>query len=209
MPAHASAGRPGPGRSHDPAAAAALPELVGPVDLPVGDPQRHQRSASSRHRGSLWLRAAGTWRVVGGRSDLGASSRERPTDRLDSELVTMSVDVIDDHFDGRSSSAAKKAEADFRIELARRSSLTSWRNALTSAASSVVTPTRSPRSISCCGPNHEATRPHNQAAQQPAGPNPASGQSQPGAAAQDEQPVPSHHRCNGGSSSSPKGPASA
>jgi hypothetical protein len=32
----------------------------------------------------------------------------------------MRVDVVDDHFDGRSSSAAKKADADLRIAFARR-----------------------------------------------------------------------------------------
>ena len=38
-------------------------------------------------------------------------------DRLDAELPTVLVDVADYLWDGRSSSAAKKAEADFRISL--------------------------------------------------------------------------------------------
>ena len=53
--------------------------------------------------------------IVGTRSDLHAGSTQRGTDRLDSEFVLMLVDELDDYFEGRSSSAAKKAEADFRI----------------------------------------------------------------------------------------------
>ena len=52
-------------------------------------------------------------RVIGARSDL-----QHLADRLDSELVTMLVDVVDDHFDGRSSSAAKKADAERKISFA-------------------------------------------------------------------------------------------
>jgi hypothetical protein len=46
----------------------------------------------------------------------------------------MLVDVIDDHLDGRSSSAAKKADADFKIEFARRNSRFSCSNSLIRAA---------------------------------------------------------------------------
>ena len=53
--------------------------------------------------------------IVGTRSDLHAGSTQRGTDRLDSEFVLVLVDVGADYFEGRSSSAAKKAEADFRI----------------------------------------------------------------------------------------------
>ena len=53
-----------------------------------------------------------------------------PADGLDSELVTVLVDERDDHFDGRSSSAAKKADADLRIAFARRSSRTSCSSSL-------------------------------------------------------------------------------
>ena len=51
---------------------------------------------------------------------------------------------------GRSSSAAKKAEAAFRISLARRSSVTSLRRALISAISSLVLPGLTSPSISAC-----------------------------------------------------------
>lgn len=59
-----------------------------------------------------WALFAG---IVGTRSDLHAGSTQRGTDRLDSEFVLVLVDVGADYFEGRSSSAAKKAEADFRI----------------------------------------------------------------------------------------------
>jgi hypothetical protein len=58
------------------------------------------------------------------------------------------VDERDDHRCGRSSSAAKKAEAAFKISFARRSSAFSFFNALTCADSSVVTPGRCPASTS-------------------------------------------------------------
>src|SRR5690606_28754230 len=128
-------------------ASGGLPELVGPVDLAVRDPQReqdlgHHRVADGPSR-RLDLAALGG--VVGARSDLQDSA-----DRLDSELVTMAVDVIDDHFDGRSSSAAKKAEADLRIAFARRSSRTSCSSAFTLSASAELTPGFAPSSMSAC-----------------------------------------------------------
>jgi len=60
----------------------------------------------------------------------------------------MPVDVVDDHLCGRSSSAAKEAAADLRIELARRSSRTSCSSALTRARSSLEVPAFSPSSMS-------------------------------------------------------------
>ncbi len=55
---------------------------------------------------------------------IGAGSGQLSTDRLNSVLLTVSVDVVDDHFEGQSSSVAKEADADLRIiEFARRSSL--------------------------------------------------------------------------------------
>jgi putative transposase len=92
--------------------AGGLPELVGPVDLPVRDPQHHEDLHHHRvpQRPSRRLDLAGLGRVVRARSHL-----QRPADGLDSELVTVTVDVVDDQRCGRSSSAAKKADADFRI----------------------------------------------------------------------------------------------
>lgn len=68
--------------------------------------------------------------IVGTRSDLPTSCTQRGTDRLDSEFVLMLVDEGDDYFEGRPGSAAKKAEADFRIWLARRSSRFSFSRSL-------------------------------------------------------------------------------
>src|SRR5699024_3299341 len=82
--------------------------------------------------------------IVGTRSDLHAGITQRGTDRLDSEFVLMLVDELDDYFEGRSSSAAKKAEADFKIWLARRSSRFSFSRSLIRWASAVVAPGRSP-----------------------------------------------------------------
>jgi hypothetical protein len=52
----------------------------------------------------------------------------------------MLVDVIDDHLDGRSSSAAKKADADFKIAFARRARGSPARALLIRAASSLEVP---------------------------------------------------------------------
>src|SRR5699024_5299128 len=59
-----------------------------------------------------WALFAG---LVGTRCDLRAGSTHGGSDRLVSECVLVLVDVGADSFEGRSSSAAKKAEADFRI----------------------------------------------------------------------------------------------
>jgi hypothetical protein len=63
-------------------------------------------------------------------------------DRLDSEHLAVLVDERYERFDDRSSSAAKKADAAFKISFARRSSAFSARSRLISAASSDVTPGR-------------------------------------------------------------------
>ena len=84
--------------------------------------------------------------VVRARSDLDACLTQGCADRLDSELVFALVDEGDDYFEGRSSSAAKKADADFRIWYARRSSRFSFSRSLIRWASAVVVPGRSPAS---------------------------------------------------------------
>src|SRR5690606_17720558 len=61
---------------------------------------------------------------------------QHATDRLDSEAVSILVDEGADQRCGRSSSAAKKAEAAFKISLARLSSRFSDRSRFSSAASS-------------------------------------------------------------------------
>ena len=78
--------------------------------------------------------------VVGARGDLDSGASEHLADRLDSELLLLGLDVLADQRDGRSSSAAKKADALFRIALALRSSRTSFSSSLIRCASSVVVP---------------------------------------------------------------------
>jgi hypothetical protein len=64
---------------------------------------------------------------------------ERAADRLDSELQAM---LVDQRWDGRSSSAEKKADALLRIAFARRSSQFSRSSAASRARSAVVRPAR-------------------------------------------------------------------
>jgi hypothetical protein len=99
------------------------------------DPLIEQRVGDRPRRGRPGLGG-----VVGGRSDLGAGLGEDPADRLDSVLLLVLVDVVDQRVEGRSSSAAKKAEALFKIAFARRSSRTSRSSSLIRARSSVVVP---------------------------------------------------------------------
>ena len=66
--------------------------------------------------------------VVAARGDRAAVLRQHPAGRLDPELPTIDtvvavlVDDLHERGDGRSSSAAKKADAVFKIAFARRSS---------------------------------------------------------------------------------------
>src|SRR5690606_22377964 len=82
-------------------------------------------------------------RVVGGRGGL-----QHLADRLDPEFLPVQVDVGHYLVCGRSSSAAKKADADLRIALARRSSRFSRSSSAIVRAWSVVVPGRVPSSIS-------------------------------------------------------------
>jgi len=63
-------------------------------------------------------------------------------------VTGVDADEVHDQREGRSSSAAKKAEAAFKIEFARRSSAISRFNRFSSTDSSVVTPARVPWSTS-------------------------------------------------------------
>jgi hypothetical protein len=92
---------------------------------------------------------AGAVLVVGRGGDLGAKLRELVADRLDTPSQTIAVadtdvlvDVGHDQRCGRSSSAAKKTDADLRIALARFSSAFSRFNRFSSADSSLVSPGR-------------------------------------------------------------------
>jgi hypothetical protein len=86
--------------------------------------------------------------VVGGRGDRAAMLGQHSADRLDTPAQpTIGAhgvlgDEPHERGEGRSSSAAKKADAAFKISLARRSSAFSRRNRLSSADSSVVVPAR-------------------------------------------------------------------
>nr|WP_254410007.1 hypothetical protein [Streptomyces sp. AC495_CC817] len=66
----------------------------------------------------------------------------------DSADLAVCVDARYERFDGRSNSAAKKAEAAFKISFTCRSSVFSARSRLISAASSEVIPGRWPASTS-------------------------------------------------------------
>src|SRR5699024_8886993 len=72
--------------------------------------------------------------VIRAHSNPCSSHRQGSHDWLDSELVAIVVDEGDDHFDGRSSSAAKKADALFRISLALFASANSARDRRVSAS---------------------------------------------------------------------------
>lgn len=88
--------------------------------------------------------------IEGGRGDLDPVLGEHATDRLDPDLLPVIIDEVDQNLVGRSSSAAKEAEAAFTISLARRSSGTSFFSALIAAISSLVLPGRTPPSTSAC-----------------------------------------------------------
>lgn len=81
--------------------------------------------------------------VIGLRGDLQLTA-----DRLDPELKSVLVDECDHLLDGRSSSAAKKADADRRIAFALFSSRFSRSSAAMCSASSEDRPGRSPSSTS-------------------------------------------------------------
>ncbi|OLL70020.1 hypothetical protein Ae150APs1_6158 [Pseudonocardia sp. Ae150A_Ps1] len=76
----------------------------------------------------------GLRRIVGTRGDRDTGVFQHGTDRPDPELVPVLVDVVGDYRCGRSSSAAKKAEADLRMMLARRSSRVSRSSSASRAA---------------------------------------------------------------------------
>ena len=73
---------------------------------------------------------------------------EHGADRLDPEPFLVPVDIVDDYRRGRSSSAAKKADADFKISFARRSSRFSRSSWASRSATSLGTPGRVPASTS-------------------------------------------------------------
>src|SRR5690606_24554337 len=145
------------------------PDLAGTVDLVVLvvdlRDQRDQPVVSPCPRRPLTALDL----VVRGRRDLQPGLAQDPADRLDTaQRFPMFVDELD-YFGSRgSSSRAKKAEAAFKISLARRSSRFSRSSSTIRCASTVVVPGRLPASISLCRtqlrsvsrltPNRSATR---------------------------------------------------
>src|SRR5690606_31105648 len=145
------------------------PDLAGTVDLVVLvvdlRDQRDQLLVSPCPRRPLTALDL----VVRGRRDLQPGLAQDPADRLDTaQRFPMFVDELD-YFGSRgSSSRAKKAEAAFKISLARRSSRFSRSSSTIRCASTVVVPGRLPASISLCRtqlrsvsrltPNRSATR---------------------------------------------------
>lgn len=135
-----------------PVAAQPEPELAGTEPtvmlLPRGQDDRLPPLVGHLPRGRRAI--AGV--VVGQWGDAAAVLGEHGADRLDTppEPTVGTVLVLPDERDyrccGRSSSAAKKAEAAFKISLARRNSAFSRRNRLSSSAASLVTPGRTPAS---------------------------------------------------------------
>jgi hypothetical protein len=94
----------------------------------------HHRIAdrSSRQRPGL-RRVVGNW-----------DDRQLCADRLDHQPVPMRIDELDHLLCGRSSSAAKKADAVFKIAFERRNSRFSRSNSRMRFASVVLTPARPP-----------------------------------------------------------------
>ena len=124
--------------------------LAGTVDAEVVGMHRADLGKEipvTHHTRRLGLLGAqvGSYR---GRSDLGGRIAQCRTDRIDSVFIAVSRDELHDQRCGRSISAAKKAEACFKIVFARRSSRFSRSNAAMRSASSLVVPGRTPPSIS-------------------------------------------------------------
>ena len=119
------------------------PDLAGAVDLEVLGMDAAQLGLERLVADLPCRRRPGDRRVVGGRGDL-----QHLADRLDPVFLLVGLDVPG-HLGRRpSSSAAKKAEALFRISLARRSSRFSRSSSAIRRLSSLVLPARWPASIS-------------------------------------------------------------
>ncbi len=126
-----------------------IPHLVGSVGdvVLLVDPSDHRPQFGITHRPCRRQPGlGGVIRLWGNAKSLG--------DRLDSPpqqsatAIFVLVDEPDHFFDWRSSSAPKKADAAFRMSLARRSSAFSRFNRFNSASSSLVGPFRRPVSRS-------------------------------------------------------------
>jgi hypothetical protein len=117
-------------------------DLAGTVDAVVAGVDHADLLGQFPVAGGAGGLGPGVGGVVGARRDLGVRFLQGVADRLDAELLFVLIDVGDLQRSGRSSSAAKKAEADFKIVLARRSSFTSRSSSAIRAASWEVVPAR-------------------------------------------------------------------
>ncbi len=116
-----------------------LPHLAHPVHPVVLLEQRRDPRVQGRIGQRPPARRSRLGGVVGARGDRGIGLGEDGADRLDPELFLVLVDVGDQRCEGRSSSAAKKADALLRIAFARRSSRFSRSNSTIRATGSSVT----------------------------------------------------------------------
>ena len=123
------------------------PHLPGPVDAVVLGVNAADLSDSNASRRSRVVADRPHVLVVGRRGDLQTVLAQHGADRLDTPpqptglaVVGVLADELHDQREGRSSSAAKKADAAFKIALARFSSAFSRFNRFTSADSSVRGP---------------------------------------------------------------------
>ena len=111
------------------------PHLPGPVAAVVlvvpGHDQLFDRLIAQHPRGRLPPARL----VVRRRGEFATQLGKLDTNRLDPELLPVPIDEFDDQRCGRSSSAAKKTDAAFKISFARRNSRTSARNFRRSADS--------------------------------------------------------------------------
>ena len=123
-----------------------MPHLAGPIHpvvVRMHPPNLGQQLRVADHPVTRW---AVLGRVVGARGDRAAMLRQHPADRLDPELptidhiVAMLINETHERGDGRSSSAAKKADAVFKIAFARRNSRFSRSNSTNRRRSSVAKP---------------------------------------------------------------------
>src|SRR5690606_6921576 len=109
-----------------------------------GDLGAEQLVREPSRRGRAGLRGA----IAAGGDEPTFRRAQHAADGLDPETMLHRVDESDHLVVGRSSSAAKNADAAFRISFARRSSAFSFFNRFNSACSTEVIPGRAPESIS-------------------------------------------------------------
>src|SRR5690606_7964209 len=117
-------------------------QISRPAVRRVADRREHRLTAL--HAGRAGLGGP----IAPGGEETGDCCPQNTANELDPELIAMRIDEGDHFVAGRSSSAAKNADADFKISLALRNSAFSRLSLRISACSVLVTPGRCPASIS-------------------------------------------------------------